>query len=301
MEQVIKFIQNIFDSADAFMRVGDYVSDDDSEDESEDRGDNIILIKNISIDNTGIAHFLIHHGDARAADPAFIKIRSGEVRKAGKRPDEGLGHASHLMISTTASKAGQYRALLERVPNLGRSTVMAFLNRLLRKEAKRLDLTFDKSNRQYRYHPKLLAHQPMSYKLKSDLKTGKLSRIEFVSHHVADGFEEKDRVIPVTHTIVHKVINAPTGQRVFDLIERARAKARKLNFEQMQLRFRKTDTDQHVSPRFATDLSDAEDVVYSRFEVLPRFGSPLEQCPKEFVPAIQSAMKKLFDNKELWK
>jgi len=47
--------------------------------------------------------------------------------------------------------------------------------------------------------------------------------------------------VPLTHSIVHKVINAPTGRAAFDLIERAKAYARMHNFEEMQIRFRKVD------------------------------------------------------------
>lgn len=306
MTAAIEMIQSSFKGGHAVMRIGDYVADDDSEDDKAiEEGDNVILIKRMTLAKNGIAHFLVHHGDARAADPALITIRSGAVRKAGKKPGEGLAHAAHLSISTTGhlSPSGQSRALLERVPNLGRSTVIAFLNRLLRLEAKRSSATFKdkKTKRDKRYHPKLVSQQQMSHQLKSDLEQGKLSRIEFVTRKVTNGFEEKNKVIPMTHTVVHKVVNAPTGKAAFDLIERARVWAKGHNFEEMQVRFRKPETEQQVSPRFATDLADAKDAIYSRFEVLPRSRSALEQCPQDFVTDLRTKMTSLFDRKDLWK
>ena len=186
------------------------------------------------------------------------------------------------MISTHKhlSKSGQSRALLERVPNLGRSTVIAFINRLLRIRAKAENMEYKdkKTKRGRRFHPKLNAQQQLSHRLKTDLAAGKLSHIEFVTRHVQGGLEEPNVIVPVTQTISHKIVNSPTGQRAFDLLERAKAFARMHNFEEMQIRFRQTDTDQHLSPRFATDIADAKDAVYSRYEVLRTFRKPLAVC-----------------------
>ena len=89
----------------------------------------------MTIEDDGIVTILFHHGDARATDPALMEIDSGDVRTAGKQPNEVVAYAAHLMISTQkyVSATGQCRALLERVPNLGRGTVMAFLKSFVTK------------------------------------------------------------------------------------------------------------------------------------------------------------------------
>jgi hypothetical protein len=307
MREAVDLLLKIYKDGGATMRVGEYVGEDEDEEQeaSEQEGANVILIRKMIVNAEGEALILLHHGDAGAADPALMQIRSGTIRHAGKRSDEGLAHASHLIISTKKhlSPSGQSRALLERVPNLGRSTVVAFLNRLLRLEAARQSLEYEdnETKRVKRYHPKLTSQQQLSHRLKSDLQKGKLSRIEFVTRTVVGGFEEPNRVVPVTQTIVHKVINAPTGSAVFDLLQRAKTFARKHNFEEMQIRFRKPDTEQHVSPRFATALTDAEEAVYSRLEILREFRKPLEQCPIDVVPELRDKMMALFRNQELWK
>lgn len=282
----------------ALMRVGDYIPDEEIELEE---GGNLILVRSMRAEDQA-RHLLLHHGDANAADPALMEFKSGDVRKAGKLPGEGVAHASHLAISLLEDSKKQVRAALERVPNLGRGTVTAFLNRILREEAKRQKMSFkDKETKKdKRCHPKLRAQQQMSHQLRNDLEKGKLSRVEFVSRDVVGGFEEPDQVIPVVKSIVHKIVSAPTGHAAFDLIQRMKDFARKHNYEEMQIRFRRTDSDQNLSPRFSTEVSDAMDTIYSRFELV-RFEKALEQCPKEIVPAMVRELTRLLEDSKLWK
>ncbi len=181
--------------------------------------------------------------------------------------------------------------------------VIAFLNRLLRRHAHDITMVYEdkKAKREKKCHPKLVGQQQMSHRLKADLEEGKLSRVEFVTRHVAGGFEEKNRVVPITQTMVHKIVNAPTGNAAMDLLARMKAHARKHNFEEMQIRFRKTDTDQSVSPRFSTELDDAADAIYSRLEVLRGFSGALEQCPVKTVAELRKKMIGLLKAKDLWK
>ena len=215
-----------------------------------------------------------------------------------------MAYAAHLLISTKkhVSPTGQCRALLERVPNLGRGTVTAFLNRLLRKHAADDELRYEdpKTKREKRCHPKLVALQQLSHRLKTDLQDGKLSRIDFVTRKKVAGFEEKNRVIPINQILVHKVVNAPTGNAALELLKRAKLWGKRNNYEEMQIRFRGDDR-RSASPRFATDLADAEDAVYSRLEPLTGFKEPLEQCPKETVVALIDKMLALFAVGRLWK
>jgi len=309
MSEVVAMIQERFKAGDARMRVGERISEAEDEPEGEhttgtDEPVNVISIRKMDVHQDGTVLMLLHHGDARAPDPALMQIETGSVRNAGKRADEGLAHAAHLIISTKhRSPSGQSRALLERVPNLGRSAVMAFLNRLLRDASASEHLEFEDhdTGRIKRFHPRLTGQQQLSHRLRADLQAGRLSRIEFITRHVAGGFEEPDRVVPTTQILVHKVVNAPTGRAALDLLERAKAFARRHHFEEMQIRFRKTDTDQHLSPRFATDIADAEDAVYSRHEVLTGFDRPLEQCPTDFCAELVGKMIALFGKRDLWR
>jgi hypothetical protein len=197
--EAIEMLQKIYNDGDAKMFIGEYLEDNEDDEgeegEAAKEGENVILIREISVDKDGIATILLHHGDAAAADPALMKLRGGNIRKFGKQEDEGVAHAAHLLISTKKhlSPSGQSRALLERVPNLGRSTVITFLNRLLRLRAAkdRLEYEDKKAKRQKRYHPKLAAQQQLSHRLRADLEQGKLSRVEFITRNVAGDLKKR--------------------------------------------------------------------------------------------------------------
>jgi hypothetical protein len=306
--EAVSILHDIYRSGDAKMRIAEYVGEPDEsggEAEEDTLGQNVILIRDMSIDKNGMATILLQHGDAQAADPALMKLRTGVVRTAGKTDDEVVAYAGHLIISTGShiSKTGQCRALLERVPNLGRSTVIAFLNRLLRKHASEKDFRYkdpDTKNEK-KYHPKLVSLQQLSHRLKSDLQDGKLNRIEFITRKSVAGFEEKNRVEPVTQIIVHKVVNAPTGKPAIDLLNRAQDWARQHNYEEMQIRFRDVVDRRSASPRFATDLNDAADAVYARMEPLKKFRNALAQCPERIVNSVRTKMVNMFDVEALWR
>lgn len=81
----------------------------------------------------GIVTLLLHHGDAIAADPAFKDIQTGAVRPAGKKDSEALAHAAHFLIACSArrrTRLRQWRALLEKAPNISRSAAIIFFSRI---------------------------------------------------------------------------------------------------------------------------------------------------------------------------
>lgn len=170
MGEILTTLRDVFVSGKAVMKVGELVSeegpDEEKTEEAAQEGENLILIKDIHLDAAGYVTMLLHHGDASAADPALIQFASRNVRRAGKKRGEGVAHAAHLIVSTTENITvkGDCRALLERVPNLGRSTVMGFLNRLLRKHAQENTLTFEEkdTHKVKRYHPKLAYFNQLS-------------------------------------------------------------------------------------------------------------------------------------------
>lgn len=313
---LLETLQRLFKEGKASRRIGERIPDDDEKaskdedkkekDEDEDKENpNVIFIKSIEIADDGTATLLLHHGDAQAPDPALINIQTGDVRTAGKKKNEGSAHAAHLVISTKkhVSVTGQCRAQLERVPNLGRTTVMRFLNILLREDARErhLEYTDKKTKKQHRFHPKLISQEQLSAALKADIEEGRLHKIELIRRKHVPGFDESDRVVPEVQRIVHKVVNVPKGEAAWDLLEKVRNWARAKNFDEVQVRFTKESTDQQLSPRLATDIADAADAVYVRLEVLGNFPEPLAQCPKKIVPELRKRMMKLFEKKDLWR
>lgn len=303
VREAIDMLFEIFSAGNAQMQIGEHLADEEDENE-EASAPNLICIQDMNIDNKGRATILFQHGDKNGADPAVVGIKTRKIRKAGKTADEAVAHAAHLIVDTDSDGGTeQCRCALERVPNLGRSTVITFMNRLLLAHCRENEIDFvDKdSKKRKRMHPKLLAENQLSHAIKEDLKEGILRNIEFITHKKTGGFDEPDVVIPQTHRVTCKVLHAPKGKALWDLLERAKAWGKKHNFEQMQIRFKKNGTDQHLSPRFATDTDDAKDVLYSRFEVLRKFSAPLEQCHEKIVDDLCVRMAELVDNEALWK
>jgi hypothetical protein len=306
MSFVFNAIQEAFDNQKAFMAIGERASEDGDGETSEaaDENNNIISIRALERGNDGTFTILLQHGDTQAPDPAFMDIRDFSIRKAGKKPTDGLAHAAHLIISQRRSRNRQSRALLERVPNLGRGIVLTFLNRLLREYAAEQELTFlaADTKRQRRYHPKLVTYQQLSHQLRADIQRGRLFQIEFVRHQVHAGFEEPDEIVPVSEILECRTVAAPPrGSRALQLIERAKQWARDNQYDEIQLRMQKTDTGKYLSPRFSTDISDAADAIYARHEILAGFPSRLDQCPESIVRSLQSRMIPLLRKDSLWR
>ena len=307
MEVAMRMVVDAKNGNRAQMQVGEHVDD---EDDGTTRGArarravNRLYIKEVDWHNDGVITLLLHHGDTAAADPALINLENGDVRTAGKKDTEAVGHAAHLLIACgdhQKTKSGQWRAILERVPNIGRSTSVEYLNRVLRNEASIERLSFiDENKNSRRCHPKIISHSQMSHGLRRDLEGGKLSRVEFITRAVEDGFEEDDIVEVQSRILAHKIIKPPAPSAVMGLVERLRSWGRNNGYEEMQLHFSRARDQKHLSPRMATELEDAEDLVYSRLYPIEDFDKPLDQCPTRIVEEMQQKMRAMFHIEECW-
>jgi hypothetical protein len=265
---------------------------------------NIVSIERADWAEDGYITYLIHHSDLTATDPALKNMPTGEVWTAGKDASDGLAHAAHLMISTEAhlTSLGRARAVLERVPGVSRSIVVALLNKLLREQAAKQDLKFrDTGTRKLRKcHPKLIGEFVLSHQLQRDLANGKLNGVEFIRHNVLDGFESEDTIVPVVSTAKFKIPKSPSGPAIFELLGRLKSLGRQNNFEEMRIHFIQKETGQNLSPTLSTDLVQAEELMYARTIPMNDFEAPLIQCPEEIVMPIQRALRKVIDDSSQW-
>lgn len=197
--QFFSAVQKIYAAGQAGMLVGDHVDEDAEESESTD--ENLLTIEDYRKGTDGTQTFLFHHGDARAADPRFKSRTTAAVRSAGKLPDETVSHAAHLVlgapVATTAKPPNTIRAVLERVPGLGRASILSYLNRLVRLSFAESDFRFTAENgKRLRCHPRLESSQPASANMKEDLAAGRLSRIEFIKTEVFRGWTKRASCVP---------------------------------------------------------------------------------------------------------
>lgn len=310
LTECLAIIQEAWKAGRAQMSVGEYVDDSDTN-SSEENGArdrvNILSIKDMVWEDDGAVAILFDHGDASAADPAIKDFGTMETQTVLIKENQGLAHAAHLLISTEdhVSSTGRARALLERVPNLGRSVALTFLNRILREEAAARNIEFrdPDTKKMKKCHPKFIMHNQLSDQLKEDLKSGRLNKVAFVSRKIPDTFEEHGRVVPKQRIVTCSIVNPPTGEGVRSFVERLKLWGKNNDFEEMHLQFTKDKEikgKQHLSARLATDLDEAEDAVYSKLEPLQGFAH-LEQSPEAVVIELKDRMKNLFAKEGLWK
>ena len=109
MSDVMAMLQRIYDDGEALMFIGEHLPEDDDEDDPEPvDGDNAIFIREMKIDRDGIATILLHHGDDYSAVHGPQQIRSGKICNAGKKDDEGVAHAAHLIIPHRETSISQW-------------------------------------------------------------------------------------------------------------------------------------------------------------------------------------------------
>lgn len=293
-------VKKIYDQGAA----ADLISDEMGEEGETAPGKNLLKIADVVSSDDGTLALLFHHGDARATDPALMHLRTGAIRTAGKSDADGLAHAAHLVLQPeppNGGKSSATHALLERVPSLGRSTVIAFLNTIVRKACQVSGVTFldSATGRALRYHPKLTVSVPASATLKADLKAGRISRIEFFKHNVTGGFDEENVIKPVELRFVHEVDGKVPISEMIKLFARSRAWARDNDFDEMQVHYKRSNKTHH--PRFSTEYEDAEDAIFARHEVIEGFAEKLLQCPEVVVSEVLSKMHAFFGRSSLWK
>ena len=300
-------IEKIFAEGGAASRVAEGLgSEDDEEGEDQQAGAseaNLMRIARTSSGQDGTYIMLLHHGDAMASDPALMNVRSGAIRQAGKGIDESVAHAAHLAVAIRPgqAKAEAVKAALERMPGLGRLSTIQFLNTLVRKSCQDSHLSWidPDTGRPARYHPRLVASQPLSASLRRDLAGGRLSRIELIGRP-EEGFDEEAKVHPTTIRLTHTVEKTFGKDGNMGLFQRMRLWGASKGYDEIQLRFQKQSDRKQHTPRFATEHADAEDAVYARLETIQNFSAELGQCPEEINDEVLKKMHDLFGRAGLW-
>ena len=291
-------VKQTYDSKVAATYVGDTVN----EDGEVTGGGNPLSIADLRLGTDGTLTLLFHHGDKRAPDPALMHIPTRKVRTAGKGEDDGLAHGAHLVVSNSSGAPGSLTpALLERVPNLGRSMVIGFVNTMVRRVCQaRGDSFVDPDNgKQYKCYPRLTLTLPASATVKDDLQHGRISRIEFVKHDIVDGLDEAGVIRPITMRLVHEVDGKVPVSEMLNLFRRSQVWGKEHGYQEMQIRY--TRNGKPNSPRFSIEVADAEDAVYGRHEEINGFSENLLQCPEAVVDEVLTKMHTLFSKPSLWK
>ncbi len=266
--------------------------------------DGLMRIADMRTAEDGTVTILIHHGDRLASDPALMHLQTGKITITEKGDTHGLAHGAHLVIQTGmpgASKSTRAKAVLERAPNLGRTSVVTFLNTLIRRTCRHNGLRYiNAEGKNLRYSPKLGATQPLSASVKKDIAGGRISNIVLIKRNPATGLDEPG-VKPKVMTLTHVVDPGYPRTKNLGLLEKIRQFGIKEGYDDLEVGLRGSKENKAMTPRFAMDYADAQDVVYARMEAVSGFRDKLAQCPETVVDEVLLKMHAMFGQPGKWK
>jgi len=271
---------------------------------------NMMLLKEISTNLARTrATLLLMIGDAAMVNPALLDLQRKTVRVIEKRPTEGVGFAAHLVIDLRPTpRPITYKAVLEMVPSIGRSTVTTYLNWLLRRRFQEAGKTFaevlpDGSHKNRVWHPKLGASMHLSTKLRDDLRAGQISGVQLICRN-PDEMDLED------FTATNKVLRLSTKQLAphnataagrINVINMVKEWGVRHGYDEVLVQIRPDNRAKAFSARVQTNIQDAADAVYSRTYDLVGFEHPLGQCPDAINSEVRAKMIGLLERRELWR
>lgn len=249
---------------------------------------------------------LLTLGDAAEADPTIVNLKNREQISVRKGADGGVGFSTHVCISFKGSAPPvQYRATLERMSNLGRNTVLTYLNRVLRNHTRgKGEFRFVEAgtDRDLAYRPKLLSAAQPSRRLLTAFKTGQFSEVVLIQRKkVSDELDQNSAFRVTEKRLKLDVGEVPSGDAGrHKWLNDLKALAKKQNYDEVQVRVKPFGGGNNMSARFSTEVADAADAVFSRHEEI-EFNVETGQCHKKLVDRIRDPLAAMLKREALWK
>lgn len=269
------------------------------------RPNNAVYIQDMSL-GTDHCELLLTLGDAAEADPTIVNLKSREFTPVPKGTDGGVGFSTHLCISFKGSAPPvQHRATLERMSNLGRNTVITYINRILRNHTRGKDefrFVEAGTERDFAYRPKLLSAAQQSRKLLTAFKTGRFSEVVLIQRKkIGDELDQSTAYRVTEKRLKVDVGEVPaTGDGRHKWLNDLKALAKKQNYDEVQVRVKPFNGGSYMSSRFSTEVADAADAVFSRHEEI-EFDVETGQCHKKIVDRIRDPLVAMLKKEALWK
>lgn len=169
-----------------------------------------------------VTHYkmLIHAGDKRIPDPAFLDFTTRISRTAGKTDDEGGHFCGHVTISKTPNAAGRYIIAVEKVPNVNFTTLNAHFNWVFSKAIAQKAYLAGAEEKLYSAKTELMGYQ--SKTLQEAMTTGIVQDIEFIGQQTQkQGVDEDPLVREITSKVSWQVKRRPDDVLARQLIREA--------------------------------------------------------------------------------
>lgn len=315
LEETLDIIAEIHSKGEAIVLLNDKGAIQPLEDDSDEEGaeleegddpTNAIYIADMKIDkNKKECTILINRGDPQLTNPAFTSPTTNSVRIELPEEDESVGYSAHLVIGfgERHQNIGHFRATLEKMPNISRTVVFQFLNRILLKHADRNpDFVYkSRKDEDKPFRPLIKSAAKISTTLRKDLEVGYATSVELIDRQAEyAGIDANPKIRDITKRLQMKVVEVQDSGSFIDLFKKIQIKGKEDGYDEIQVHVRGLPGNVSASPRFDVDRADAADMLYARTIVLSGFDSYLEQCYARISAEIESKLVATLRNKSLW-
>ena len=162
---------------------------------------------------------LIQIGDKRIADAAYIDFLTGASRDGGKLESEGGHFCSHVIIRKQSDALRRHLLLLEKVPGIYFSALVAHFNWILRTARRKRFATVDGERKLYRGITEIGGHQ--SRTLSDVMASGVVLDLQLVGNERREaGLDENNLVRATSHEVrldIRRRVNADGARRLIRL------------------------------------------------------------------------------------
>lgn len=229
------------------------------------------------------------------ADPGFRNVVNGTNRTEAKKQDEGLSSSAHLVIRKNAIEGehGRYwPALLEDVPNIGKTKIQAALTTIL---GLRGVFTFNDNGTEETASPRFKLHSQEGEDLIKDIGAGQLSYFVAIRERKPSvKFDEIPGLEPVEQTQKFKFGKdfQPDGG-MKDFLKKICGASKSAGYKKIRVQYRRPDG-KNRSLTLGTHREDAEDFLIKKIEQIDMSASPLPQMHTTVSsPLVTEMIKKL--------
>ena len=247
---------------------------------------------------------LVLRGDPSEVNPSLVTPEKGQVQSVPVADDQAPGRSAHVMIKTTPDDKGNYRALLEKTEGLGRSVIFTFFDHLIGEfvykdpKYRYTPQKYKKSNAtKYKtepYSPRFQVSAPPSASLTDDLKEGVVENIDFIKHDVSNYGKDFDKeFVPKVAKLTVSVQHQTSGEKIKSFVKK---QLNNYDYDEAQIKIRELPGEKSASPRVSVEKMEAQDLLYSRLQVVKDFENPLNNaCESSINTNLTDRMASVFE------
>ncbi|MBG5881522.1 hypothetical protein I4990_00950 [Providencia alcalifaciens] len=250
-------------------------------------GQRAFRISDIALEDGHIT-LLIQLADKRVADPVFSNLESGDLREESKLEGEGIAVSCHMIIKTepTGASADRYKAVVESVPGITKSTFEPFINWILNESYANEEFISPISRRKLRLKPVMSVVSHASKTLEDTLAGSRLQGIRLVSTSRVDGMDKNPYTEVTESSIKFKVTKQPGRTSRPRLLSSIRARGHREGYNRIIISYSKDGKQSSV------DLSVNEDAATKLFTRQEKVVIPdgIKQCEPSINDYLEDKM-----------